>query len=301
MKLWLQASPLHPPTPNSKTIQKGGTRLPLTTPPLRRESLAEIVVCHKQGPLGKILASSFLPQPIVIGLYGLKARGKLTLSTTSLRDLSDSSVTDNSARDVLPTWSWKLASTLCDLDFCRCPVLCLSKMPIFTGRFHGCCDVGTGRAMCSGPRRPISTRRLCEFGFCRDHILHDPGRPNFTNSLHDCCNAGTVPAICSGPRRPIFTRGHCDIRCCRGTLLFDSTRPSNLLGSPLLRSLTRDQRCLADRLFPKLRCIPNLLGGQLYHSFTPDLNLCPVLLQNPFRRIFSSSNFSSEIRSWGDP
>ena len=45
-------------------------------------------------PLGKILASNFLPQPIVTGLYGLKVGGGLTLSIAFLRPLSNSSVTD---------------------------------------------------------------------------------------------------------------------------------------------------------------------------------------------------------------
>ena len=76
-------------------------------------------------------------------MKGLKARGNA---------LSDSSVTDNLPRDVLPTGSWKLASVLCDLEFCRCPALCFFKRPVLTSRFHGSCEVGTGQS--SGPKGP---------------------------------------------------------------------------------------------------------------------------------------------------
>ena len=191
-------APFHTTLASGFSASPSGSKLNKPVKKEARASLSPLPHCGgwsavNRVPLRKILASNFPPEPIVIGLYGLKLRDKLAFSTTSLRTLSDSSVTDNLIRDVLPTGSWKLVSILCDLEFCRCPVLCLSKRPILTSRFHGCCKAGTVPAIFSWPTRPIFTRGHCDIGFCSGTAFSIPrGRA----SSQDTATSDSVVALC---------------------------------------------------------------------------------------------------------
>ena len=60
---------------------------------------------------------------------------------------------------------------------------------------------------CSGPSRPIFTRRHCDIGICRDALLFDSRRPSFASRPCGCCNHVTGCALPSAPPEDTATLG----------------------------------------------------------------------------------------------
>ena len=59
------------------------------------------------------------------------------------------------------------------------------RRPRFASRHYDCCDAGIGCALCSGTRRPSSTRGHCNIQFCRGTLLfefQEAARPDSVSS-----------------------------------------------------------------------------------------------------------------------